>query len=86
MGGTPDLTEVAVNDLLEEVQRRMLCALKPQKRVILIGEHYSSYVMHSVSPNVRCSTPACMFHERSTSVDRTGSSSAERHLRERHRR
>jgi hypothetical protein len=34
----PDLTEVPVQDLLEEVQRRMLCALKPQKRVILIGE------------------------------------------------
>jgi len=26
-----------VHDLLEEVQRRMLCSLKPQKRVILIG-------------------------------------------------
>jgi hypothetical protein len=34
----PDLTEVPVEDLLAEVQRRMLCALKPQKRVILIGK------------------------------------------------
>lgn len=37
--GSPDLTEVPVEDLLGEVQRRMLCALKPQKRVILIGTH-----------------------------------------------
>lgn len=27
-----------MDDLLGEVQRRMMCALKPQKRVILIGE------------------------------------------------
>lgn len=40
MGGTPDLTEVPVHDLLEEVQRRMLCSLKPQKRVILIGKQF----------------------------------------------
>lgn len=37
MGGSPDLTEVPVDDLLGEVQRRMLCALKPHKRLILIG-------------------------------------------------
>lgn len=40
----PDLTEVPVEDLLEEVQRRMLCALKPQKRVILIGEQQSTQI------------------------------------------
>lgn len=27
-----------MDDLLGKVQRRMMCALKPQKRVILIGE------------------------------------------------
>lgn len=37
MGGSTDLTDVAVEDLLHEVQRRMLCALKPHKRLILIG-------------------------------------------------
>ena len=46
----PDLTEVPVQDLLEEVQRRMLCALKPQKRVILIGGQqplHHAFVMHA---------------------------------------
>jgi adenylate kinase len=33
----PDLTDVPVEDLMAEVQRRMMCATKPQKRVILIG-------------------------------------------------
>lgn len=32
-----DLTEVSVEELLQEVQRRMECALKPDKRIILIG-------------------------------------------------
>ena len=34
----PDLTDVPVEDLMAEVQRRMMCATKPQKRVILIGK------------------------------------------------
>jgi len=32
-----DLSEVSVDDLLAEVQRRLDCQLKPEKRLILIG-------------------------------------------------
>ena len=43
--GERDLTDVDVYDLLDEVQRRMLCSLKPQKRVILIGNSLLSDVL-----------------------------------------
>ena len=33
-----DLSEVSVDDLLAEVQRRLDCQLKPEKRLILIGD------------------------------------------------
>ncbi len=32
-----DLSEVAVDDLLMEVSRRLECAKKPERRLILIG-------------------------------------------------
>ena len=32
-----DLSEVSVDELLAEVQRRLECQTKPEKRVILIG-------------------------------------------------
>ena len=35
--GRTDLSEVSVDDLLAEVQRRLACQSKPEKRVILIG-------------------------------------------------
>ena len=39
MGGDRvDLSEVSVDDLLAEVQRRLDCQLKPEKRLILIGD------------------------------------------------
>jgi adenylate kinase len=37
MGGSVDLSEVPVDALVKEVQRRMECANKPEKRIILIG-------------------------------------------------
>ena len=35
--GQTDLSEVSVDELLAEVQRRLACQTKPEKRVILIG-------------------------------------------------
>ena len=43
----PDLTDVPVEDLMAEVQRRMMCATKPQKRVILIGKQQRGRLMQS---------------------------------------
>lgn len=37
MAGPVDLSEVPVDALVKEVQRRMECATKPEKRIILIG-------------------------------------------------
>ena len=33
-----DLNDVATDDLLSEVQRRMHCFEKPEKRVIMVGK------------------------------------------------
>ena len=33
-----DLNDVATDDLLAEVQRRMHCFEKPEKRVIMVGK------------------------------------------------
>ena len=33
-----DLVDVSTDDLLAEVQRRMHCMDKPEKRVIMVGE------------------------------------------------
>jgi adenylate kinase len=35
--GNVDLSEVPVDALMKEVQRRMECASKPEKRIILVG-------------------------------------------------
>ena len=34
-----DLADVSTDDLLSEVQRRMHCMDKPEKRVIMVGKH-----------------------------------------------
>lgn len=34
-----DLADIATDDLLAEVQRRMHCMDKPEKRVIMVGKH-----------------------------------------------
>jgi len=37
------LESISTDDLMKEVQRRIDCAKKPEKRVILIGNIFSSF-------------------------------------------
>ena len=37
MGGGLDLSEISTEELVHEVQRRLECLNKPEKRLILIG-------------------------------------------------
>ena len=38
MGGV-DLSEVSIGDLMVEVERRLRCQEKPEKRVVLVGKY-----------------------------------------------
>jgi len=42
MGGV-DLSEISIGDLMAEVERRLRCQEKPEKRVVLVGK--STYIL-----------------------------------------
>lgn len=49
-----DLTEVPLQFLLKEVQRRAECATKPEKRLVLIGEFFCEGVPCETTRTERC--------------------------------
>ena len=53
------LADVSVQDLMAEVQRRLDCARKPEKRLILIGPPgHSTTPCHTALPCLPLSTPS----------------------------
>ena len=70
--GRTDLSEVSVDELLAEVQRRLVCQTKPEKRVILIGAVAAPLFFYEKSMyplSNLCSTERCA-NEDSVEVSR----------------
>jgi hypothetical protein len=43
MASAPDLSDVPADTLFKEVLRRLKCSVKPEKRIILVGEMYYQF-------------------------------------------